>query len=95
MPPGKGPIVPLLTRTFSAHCHSISLVPGSISSTKSSGNCAKSTGGVTTVVSDGKLALTFLVFVKTGSASTCEANSERKCSLHRSFQGHNHHSLLC
>lgn len=75
---GERAICSFLTRTFSAHCHSISSVPRSISSTKSSGNYAKSTDRVTTVVSDGKSALIFLLFVKTESASTYEDNSESK-----------------
>lgn len=83
------------TRTFFAYCLSILLVPGSISSTKSSGNYAKGTGGAASVVLDGKLALKCLLFVKIGSASTYNDNSERKkLSLLKNFQRNGHQSFL-
>lgn len=47
------------------------------------------------MVSEGKLALKCLAFVKIGSASTYDNNSDRKkLSLHESFQRNGHQLLL-
>ena len=45
------------SRKFYAHCHSVSLIPRSLFSTKSNGNSAKGMGGVNCEVSDGKWTL--------------------------------------
>lgn len=83
----KGPFALFFSRTFSAHCHSVSLAPRSISSTKSSGNHAEATGGVNGEVSDGNGALKFLVRVKIGSTSVHKDDAGRK---KLSFQGTSH-----
>lgn len=43
---GKGVYFALFSRKFSAHCHSVSLIPKSFFSAKSKGNSTKGKGGV-------------------------------------------------
>lgn len=96
---GEGVYFALFSRKFSAHCHSVSLIPKSFFSAKSKGNSAKGKGrvncGENCELSDGKWTLKLFMLMKTKSTSTSEDNSERKkLSFHRRFQGNSHQLLL-